>query len=211
MQNALLALRNHAPRSGFELSFEPFGSLVTSNSDACLVRVKMLTDSVSPAAWLSQAMRDVKFCQITPSLKAADLVSMRSMLYQALQLTPARFRDIVRAANLLAQMRRNKPQKMQYLIFLSKCSCYAVFKAFVQRVFKMSPRQVFNTPEKAQLALARFNPAAVSMMVAHFEELAKKSTAQNDMALFFVVASANSQNQLTKPTHKVLDKKRREK
>ncbi len=203
MQSALLALRNHVPRGGFELSFELFGSPTASNSDAYLVRVKMITDSVSPADWLSQAMRDVKFCQLTPSLKAADLASMRSMLYQALQLTPARFRDIVRAANLLAQMRLNKPQKMQYLIFLSNCSCYAVFKAFVQRVFKLSPMQVFNAPEKAQKALAHFNPTAVAMMIAHFEELAKPSTAQNDVALFFVVASekthkTNSQNQLTK-------------
>ncbi len=47
MQNALLALRNRAHRSGFALSFELFGSPTASNSDAYLVRVKMITDSVS--------------------------------------------------------------------------------------------------------------------------------------------------------------------
>ncbi len=205
MENALRVLQNVARRDGFTLSFEPIVSL-EAQPRAHLVSMATVSSAMPIAEWLAESFEGVaNVYLLSPDLPVKTLKEMRRAVYQSFQLTPKEFSDAVKAANLLAKMRAYKLPNVNKLVMCSGASCYAVFKAFVWRVFHCSPADVFQYPDAALALLEARLPILATALVNHFTMmLQQKTDAKNEQALFLAFLrekpthKTNSQNQLTK-------------
>lgn len=176
-----------AAHNGYTISSEPVGQ-VLARSRAYLLILTGIDDIMQLSALLTDAFGSSAIaCALTPDLRASTLKGMQPMIFEHFFLSPKSFCDAIKATHLLAKMRIYVPASVTKLFWLSGFSCYAVFKAFVHRVFDMTPNQIFLSPDLALRVLEQRLPKVATVLIEHFAwKLSRSEDVHNKRSMFLV-------------------------